>query len=87
MTGKRSQHARSLRQSVEREVGKCSRGFQRMATIVRRTEALIAEEQDSIAAKWATINAQKQADAQRKAEIEAKLELRKKLATDPTSLT
>ena len=39
---------RSLRKAVEREAGKCSRGFSRMNTIIKRTEELISEENESI---------------------------------------
>ena len=43
-----SRGMRSLRKAVEREAGKCSRGFSRMNTIIKRTEELISEENESI---------------------------------------
>ena len=44
----RSGKSRSLRRTVEKEASKCFRGFARMETIIKRTEALIEQEQENI---------------------------------------
>lgn len=78
-TAKNSKGTRSLRKFVEREASKCSRGFNRMATVVRRTEDLITEEFESLKQQKAAHEARRQAELRREAEKEA---LRRKLAGD-----
>ena len=47
---KSSRSARSLERVVAREARKCSRGFARMATLIKRTEKIIEEENESLKA-------------------------------------
>lgn len=75
-----------MKKIVEKEANKCQRGFSRMATMVRRTEDIIAEERASLENQKRVYEVKKEQEDKRRAEIEAKMELRRKQALlDPAT--
>ena len=86
-TNKCSRGSSSLRKSIEREANKCFRGFSRMATIVKRTEQIIAEEEASLERQRKEERAKIEAEQQRREEIMKKLDQRRmQAALDPIEL-